>query len=84
MVETLYSHELEAKRGRLVGRIAQFVREGGKQSICSKIGDSNYVIEDLEKANLKIPEANGHITLVCEKYPQVCELNLNQVDRYKR
>ena len=32
----------------------------------------------LELSNLNIQKANGYITLVCEKYPDACELNLEK------
>jgi len=78
MVKTLYSHEIETKRNELAERIYDLMKEETKQTSCSSLENCDHVMSNMRAVNFNVPEFNAYIKLVCEKYPQVCELNLNE------
>ena len=53
---------------------------GESQNTCPKIDDCDHVVREMKRLHLNIPQANGYITLVCEKYPLACELNQKELD----
>jgi hypothetical protein len=61
----------------LIDRIARNGEQGIAISTgtCPKISDCNYVVEQVEKGNLKRSQMSGYVGLVCEKYHGECELN---------
>ena len=62
-------------------RVLKVINEfGPAQNVCSKIGFCNHVVQRIKELKSNIPQANGYITLVCEKYPLACELNQTELE----
>lgn len=80
-MKTLFTHEKEAKKKELVQRVASIILKGEKQRICSKLESCTYYVDQVKAVNLTIPEAYGYLTLICEKYPSACELNIERGQR---
>jgi hypothetical protein len=77
-LKTLYPHEIVERRNQLIKRIAEVAIKLNSQKECSKLGNCTYVTDNLKAVNFNVPQANGYLTLVCEKYPGVCELNMGE------
>jgi len=76
MVKSLYSHKIETKRNKLAERIYNLMSEEVKQGICLKREKCSYVEDTLGLINMNPVEAKSYVAFACEKYPNVCEVNL--------
>lgn len=74
--KSLYGHEIEERHNELLKRLEKVVMENSAQLICPKMDSCNYIVENLRMSNFSVPESHGYVTLICEKYPKACELNL--------
>jgi len=71
----LYRHEIKERHNELLKRLEEIVRENPTQSICPHVHSCNYVMKNFEAANFNVSQSRGYVLLICEKYPQACELN---------
>jgi len=46
------------------------------QGLCDSLSDCDYIRNSITTGDMTIPEANGYLIMICEKYPRACKLNL--------
>ncbi|MGD9276621.1 MAG: hypothetical protein PVJ67_05595 [Candidatus Pacearchaeota archaeon] len=71
-----YSSEVENFQKEILGRVKDLILQGIEQEKCSKLEKCNYILRQIKASNFSIPNAHGYLTLICEKYPGACEVNL--------
>lgn len=71
--------EATARIRERAGRVLEVIgREGGEQSICPIIDNCDYLTGEMERVRMNVSQVDGHMTLICEKYPMACELNTGE------
>jgi hypothetical protein len=71
-----HNSEIEEKREKTFERLIKIIEQKTPQGLCDSLSDCDYLRNSINAVNMTIPEAYGYLTMVCEKYPRACELNL--------
>ena len=72
--------EQDTKTKELESRLIDVISNGIKQRTCTcdEEGTCYFLMDKIVKENLSSESLGAYKELICEKYPEVCELNIRK------
>ena len=81
---SLNEDQLKKRKGLLVERLAaELSNPERKPGMCPKWGNCSYIHDNIIALNMDVGAAYRYASIVCERYHQICELNLENENNGK-